>query len=166
MLTPIISIVVLLVLGFGLLAIELFLIPGFGLFGILGLGALVGGGIAAYSMLGPMWGILVFVFSFLILVVGIFWFIKSGAVRKFILSEVSGKDVGEKDTIIGGEKPVPPGAVGEAITTLRPVGVVEIDGERYDAIAEAEYIEAGTRVQVLRVQGYQVVVAVEEQMEL
>ncbi len=165
MLTPIVSIILLIVLGFGLLAIELFVTPGFGLLGILGIGALIGGGVAAYYMLGPFWGILVFALSFTILIVGIFLFVKSGSGRKFILNEVSGREEIKENTITGGEKPVPIGAAGKAITTLRPVGVVEVDGERYDAIAEAEYIEAGTSVVLLRVQGFQVVVAIQEKVE-
>jgi membrane-bound serine protease (ClpP class) len=42
------------------------------------------------------------------------------------------------------------GAEGTALTALRPVGVIEIDGSRYDALAEAGAIDAGARVRVTR----------------
>lgn len=40
------------------------------------------------------------------------------------------------------------GAEGEAVTDLRPVGVVRIKGKRFDALAETHLIPAGSRVRV------------------
>lgn len=40
------------------------------------------------------------------------------------------------------------GVEGEAVTDLRPVGVVRLDGRRFDALAEGAYIDAGTPVRV------------------
>lgn len=51
------------------------------------------------------------------------------------------------------------GRVGAAATTLRPTGAMEIDGERIDVVTEGEFVEAGTAVRVLYVQGTRVVVA-------
>lgn len=48
------------------------------------------------------------------------------------------------------------GAEGDAITDLRPVGVVRIDGERHDALAEGPMIEAGSRVRVVIVEANQI----------
>ena len=48
------------------------------------------------------------------------------------------------------------GSEGEAISDLRPVGVVRIDGERHDALAEGPMIEAGSRVRVVIVESNQV----------
>jgi len=45
------------------------------------------------------------------------------------------------------------GVDGVAITPLRPVGMVELDGRRYDAHAETEMIESGQRVRVSSVDG-------------
>ncbi|HLO42612.1 MAG TPA: NfeD family protein [Phycisphaerales bacterium] len=40
------------------------------------------------------------------------------------------------------------GTEGEALTDLRPVGVVRINGKRYDALSETILIPAGSRVKV------------------
>lgn len=48
------------------------------------------------------------------------------------------------------------GAQGQAVTDLRPVGSVEIEGTRIEALAEAGMIRAGTPVRVVRVDGTQV----------
>lgn len=48
------------------------------------------------------------------------------------------------------------GKKGETITVLRPVGVVRIDGERVDALAESGSIEANTHIEVITVYDNQV----------
>jgi membrane-bound serine protease (ClpP class) len=47
------------------------------------------------------------------------------------------------------------GVEGQAATDLRPVGVVRIEGRRFDALAEGGFIDAGTRVRVTVVEGAQ-----------
>jgi len=51
------------------------------------------------------------------------------------------------------------GRVGAAATVLRPTGTMEIDNERIDVVTEGEYVEQGQPVRVLYVQGNRVVVA-------
>ena len=51
------------------------------------------------------------------------------------------------------------GQSGVAVTTLRPSGVVTIEGHRYDAVAEMGLIEKDTPVTVLRAGGTDVIVA-------
>jgi len=48
------------------------------------------------------------------------------------------------------------GKQGLALTDLRPVGVIDLDGQRTDALAETTYIKAGTRVRVVHADGTQV----------
>jgi len=50
------------------------------------------------------------------------------------------------------------GQQGVAMTMLRPAGSIEIDGCRIDAMSEADVIDAGTRVEVLKVSGMKVIV--------
>lgn len=47
-------------------------------------------------------------------------------------------------------------ARGKAVTDLRPVGLVEIDGQRHDAVAEGPLIDRGTAVRVTGVDGMQI----------
>lgn len=53
------------------------------------------------------------------------------------------------------------GRVGSAATVLRPTGAMDLDGERVDVVTEGAFVEAGTPVRVLYVQGTRVVVAAE-----
>ncbi|MGD1916442.1 MAG: NfeD family protein [Phycisphaerales bacterium] len=47
------------------------------------------------------------------------------------------------------------GQHGDAITDLRPIGVVKIEGHRHDAVAESGYIPAGSTVRVVSADGIQ-----------
>jgi membrane-bound serine protease (ClpP class) len=50
------------------------------------------------------------------------------------------------------------GQVGTALTTLRPSGTAEIDGQRVDVVSEGPYIASGASVEVVRSRGAVVVV--------
>lgn len=50
------------------------------------------------------------------------------------------------------------GCVGEAVTPLRPAGVIIIDNERIDAVSEGSYIDKGKQVEVIKVEGSRIVV--------
>lgn len=48
------------------------------------------------------------------------------------------------------------GMEGVALTALRPIGTVQIDGKRYDALSELGILPAGTKVRVSAVDGTQI----------
>lgn len=50
------------------------------------------------------------------------------------------------------------GAQGVAITDLRPIGMMEVNGERYDALAEGEFVSKDTPIRIIALQGNQAVV--------
>ncbi len=50
------------------------------------------------------------------------------------------------------------GRRGVAATDLRPAGAATIEGRRYDVVSEAEFIERGSTVEVLKHEGYRIVV--------
>jgi membrane-bound serine protease (ClpP class) len=52
------------------------------------------------------------------------------------------------------------GRRGVAASPLRPAGIAELDGERVDVVSDGQYIEAGTPIEVTRVEGNRIVVRV------
>lgn len=50
------------------------------------------------------------------------------------------------------------GKTGRALTMLRPAGRMEIDGEIVDVVTEGDFVEAGSRLRVVRVEGNRVIV--------
>jgi len=50
------------------------------------------------------------------------------------------------------------GAIGVAATTLRPAGKAQFGEEFYDVVAEGDYVNPGSRIQVVEIEGYRIVV--------
>lgn len=48
------------------------------------------------------------------------------------------------------------GKHGVVLTALRPVGVIDIDGTRYDALSETTFVQPGARVRVIAADGSQI----------
>lgn len=154
------------VAGVILILLEIFVIPGFGLPGITGIIlifasiflSLIGSrpfinyetiSMAIVQLSGALVAALILVF------VMAKYLPKTSAFSRLILLQSEKAEEGfvsypsEKELL---------GKEGIAYTTLRPGGTVEIDGRRIDVIADAEYIDRGTKIRVLRVEGIKVVV--------
>jgi membrane-bound serine protease (ClpP class) len=156
--------IILLGLGFLALGIEVFVLPGFGVAGILGL-AMVGASIVL-ALVGnaPTAGDfatagLILLATAVITASVLYGWIRhlpnSTRFRKVLLQD--GHAPAE------GYISAPPrhdlvGQSGVASTDLRPSGVVTVGEERIDAITEGEYVNQGAVVRVLRSDGYRHVV--------
>ncbi len=156
--------VILLGLGVIAVAVEVFLLPGFGIAGILG--ALLIGASMVLAMLGSfptgadvIRALAVLGASMIItLAIGISWLRHLPNSKRF-------SGLIHLDTAQSGEGYVSAlprgdliGKSGEAMTDLRPAGVATVNGERIDVVTEGEYISTGARVEVVRAEGYRHVV--------
>ncbi len=135
----------LLVIGFLLMGVEVVLVPGFGVIGLLGLGALGGGCYVLWLAAGPFAGAIGVLGSLALSVLMVWFFVRSKRARKLVLEqEVSGIATGVErlEPLLGREANV--------ISPLRPSGIVEIDGERYDGVLkDGNFLERGTRARVV-----------------
>jgi membrane-bound serine protease (ClpP class) len=156
--------VILLGLGMIALMVEVFLLPGFGVAGVLGILfmaaatvlTLAGGSPGTGDIMGAL-GILG---ASLAVTAAVFYaWIRHlpGSERFAGLLHTHGVARGEgyisapqRDDLIG--------QVGTAITDLRPSGTAEIGGERMDVVTEGEFIVAGASVTVINAEGYRHVV--------
>lgn len=158
--------IILFVLGVALLALEVFIIPGFGFAGIAGIILIVASLFLSLLGVDPFLdmellsvAILQITGGLLAAVALLFLLAKflpqSRRFNTLVLANEERADLGfvsypsEKELI---------GKQGKALTNLRPSGSAEIEGERYDVVAEWDYIEAGKPVKVLKVEGIKVVV--------
>ncbi|MGD2035005.1 MAG: NfeD family protein, partial [Bacteroidales bacterium] len=152
------------ILGMGLLALEVFVIPGFGVAGISGIMLILVSltmsvidnvvfefeGMAAFIRVAKVFAriLITVVASFFVSIwisgkVGTTGFLKSIslAAEQDRSQGYIGINTHQKDMI---------GKTGVAFTVLRPSGRVKIEGEIFDAKAEFGYIEKNDRVKVIR----------------
>ncbi|MEM1057098.1 MAG: NfeD family protein [Bacteroidota bacterium] len=155
--------IALFVVGVILIAVEVFVTPGFGVFGISGIIAALG---ALFIALVPNIG-----FQFptdgqiaqatmtlaatlvLLIVLGVSlakYLPRSERFSRLVLADelsaVSGHISAATDTSLLG-------ATGTAITSLRPAGTADIDGRRVDVVATGFFLDAGAEVEVTSVHG-------------
>lgn len=149
-------VVAMMAVGLILIAIEVLVIPGFGAVGVIGGSIMVGAVYVAYVYVGSTWGLLSLLGG--IGAAGLLlWLLpKTKAAKAMILTEAITSDA--SDPTLHALK----GAVGVAASVLRPAGKMNIDGRIVDVVAEAGYIERGTTVRVVQVEGVRVIVEAEE----
>jgi membrane-bound serine protease (ClpP class) len=152
------------VIGLGLLLVEIFLIPGFGVAGISGAILIFGGLLFTLDTNTGSWSAAIQTLSqsFVVIIV-------LGAFLVYFLPKTSLWKSTILDTAETSEEgyAAPPeelskfeGKHGIAFTPLRPAGVAIIDGERVDVVSEGSFIERDTEVEVLKVEGGRVIVRV------
>jgi membrane-bound serine protease (ClpP class) len=166
------------VAGAVLLAVEVFVIPGFGVTGIAGI-ALICIGVVA-SFVGPempnqppfYWPRLDYTLEALktgvwALVIGLSAALAGGIALRRIFPSVPyiGQIVAPNPTAAAVAMPDPyptdvarPGDAGVAETPLRPAGKARFEAVLFDVTTEGEFIELGARVEVLERRGNRVVV--------
>jgi len=115
------------IIGFLLILAEIFIIPGFNVFGIGGFICVAVGIYFAYDRLDPLAANTILLVSLGTTVFIIWFFFKFGAYKRFILSEEQGKSAGyvgsqNLDGYLHKEATV--------ITPLRPAGTVSIGEDR------------------------------------
>jgi len=152
--------------GVVLIGVEIFIIPGFGIFGVLGgVGVMAGvymsliGGIPTVPDFAQAGAVLS---TTLLIILLTSWALirhlpqsnrltRSGV---FLVTKGERKD-GWASAV---RRPDLVGREGVALTDLRPSGTVLIGEERVDAVSESAWIEDGTMVKVVSSQGYRHVV--------
>ncbi len=161
----------LLLLGVGLLAVEIFLFPGFGIPGIAGIVSMATGFLfmATGSTLGKTDtltsdAMIDFMLQFTFTAIAVFavflsmsrFLPKVGPARRMVL-QTGGTPGG---TVVVDEKTPPPmvGATGVSVSPLRPAGSAEFAGVFTDVVSDGSFIAAGATVEVIAVEGDRVTV--------
>ncbi len=158
--------ILLFVVGVILIALEVFVIPGFGVAGVLGLICTLG------SLVLVMLNNDLFDFSFVpinrifvstaVVIAGLLGSIvimffggarllNSNVFKRIALQEIQDKEAGYTSTFYKKKSMI--GMKGKAYTRLRPSGRIEIDGIIYDAFTRGNFIEQGVDIEVISDEG-------------
>ena len=144
------------IIGIGLLVVEMFE-PGFGFFGIFGVISLIGCIFVTASTVAEGIVLTAFFFVILLIMLGIFLFLvsKGKLPGKLVLKDSESRSDGYSGTRDLSEFL---GKTGKVITICRPVGNVDFDGVKLEVVTQGEFIEKGTAVEVIEIEGNRVVV--------
>ncbi len=151
--------------GIILIVLEVFVIPGFGLAGILGTVSLIMGVLLSRlaphgapgdltAALGVMLG--AFGLTLLLFFLLVRYLPAARWMHGIVLNESQRHEEGfhadqHEDLQLMGK-------VGKAYTDLRPAGTIEIGGTRFDAITPGDYIDKGTAIRVVEIEANRIVV--------
>lgn len=152
-------------IGIILLAVELFVIPGFGIFGVLGIVCILTGLVLGmlpnqdfnfdFVPARQLFTALLTVILAAIASVGlVFWLTPKvnqwGAFRAITLATTQNRTEGYTSSFYTNDLM---GKTGIVHSRLRPSGRVEIDGEIYDAYSRGEFLDQGEKIQVISTEG-------------
>jgi membrane-bound serine protease (ClpP class) len=151
--------------GLLLVALEIFVIPGFGVAGVLGIAAILAGLVLSLTGSGAsaefvikLGTRVVFSLLFALLATAIFlrYLPRLPLARRLVLN--TGLAAAE------GYESAPPTDMrwlakrGHTVTPLRPAGIAQLDGERVDVVSEGDFMATGEPIEVVRVDGNRIVV--------
>jgi membrane-bound serine protease (ClpP class) len=156
--------VILLGLGLVALLVEVFVLPGFGIAGILAIVSFAAAIVLAMIGGSPTTGdiaraLAVLGASLVITVAVVYAWLRhlpnSGRFAGLFLRHSAERSEGYVSALPRADLV---GQDGVAVTDLRPAGLAQIGAERVDVITEGEYVSQGTPVRVVRSEGYRHVV--------
>jgi membrane-bound serine protease (ClpP class) len=146
--------------GLVLIALEIFVIPGFGLVGIMGLLCVLVSFFWAFGFENISTALRVITLALtaaiaIMILLAVYVLPKTPIFRKVSLETVLSSEEGCKaqtadNSLIG--------MGGVALTPLRPSGVVRIGENRHDAASEGDFLESGEEVIVTACNGFQLIV--------
>ncbi|HHT69444.1 MAG TPA: nodulation protein NfeD [Firmicutes bacterium] len=149
--------ILLFILGVVLLVLEVAVVPGFGLTGLLGIASVLGSIILAFGDVQTALFSLSVAISVTAIAVILLWsrLRQSRLLKRLVLSHEESPAAGYRAPadlkhLVGKE--------GTALTPLRPSGVALIEEGRYDVVSEGSYVPANSAVEVVEVEGTRVVV--------
>ena len=147
------------IVGTVLLVLEAFM-PGFGVAGISGVVLQVAVVVMTWFNHGPLAALGMTLVILSIITIAVSMSIRSatnGRLSKsnIVLNETESTEAGYRAS---DDMNVFLGKEGETTTVLRPTGMAEFDGVKLNVVSEGEFIQPGTRVRIVRVEGSRILV--------
>lgn len=143
-------VITLILVGIILILVEILLIPGIGIAGILGLASICGSAYYAFAHLGPWTGVIVTVVNIALLAVLIFYALRGKTWKRLELDTVIDKHIKEEEVAVGDR--------GMAATRLGPIGTARINDKSYEVTSLEGMIDAGTRVEIVHIENNKIYV--------
>jgi len=146
-------IAVLILLGLIFLALEILVIPGVGVAGIIGFILIAVGIWQAYAGHGIVAGHLVLGGTLILTVLTLWLSLRGKTWKKISLST----NIDSKVNVID-ENIIKPGDTGKTISRLAPMGKAQINGEFYEVSTHGDFIDQQTEITVLKIDHNKIIV--------
>jgi len=137
--------------------IEIFILPGFGVMGVIGTVLVLLSVFHAYKSLGTEAAFYTLFAGLILTGLFLFYFIRRKLFKRSTLQYRLSREDGFAVRYFLVEEYM--NREGQAVTNLRPIGIIQIDDERLDAVAEGTaFIPKGSKVKVVDIEGNKLVV--------
>ena len=141
------------IIGLLFLALEILVIPGVGVAGIIGFILIAIGVWQAYAGHGMLAGHLVLGGTFTLTVLTLVLSLRGKTWKRLALSAA----INSKVNVIDEEK-IKPGDTGKTVSRLAPMGKAQINGEFYEVSTNGDFIDQQTEIVVLKIEYNKIIV--------
>ncbi len=146
-------IIVLILIGFLMLLLEILVIPGTGIAGILGVGLMIAGVYVAYRDQGMVAGHLALSVTLAINLVGLVVALRSKTWKKATLkTEIKGK-AGQNV-----QADIQVGDLGITVSRCAPAGTAEINNQLLEVTTQSQFIDPDKKIEVIKVSGNKIII--------
>ena len=146
-------IAVLIAVGFLFLLLEILVLPGTNIAGVVGFVLLAIGIWQAYAVYGGMAGTITLLATLFLSAVTLYYALKSKTWNKAALH----KNIDSKVNVVDADK-IKAGDKGKTVSRLAPMGKAEFGGEYYEVNALGQFIDPGTEIEVVKIENNKITV--------
>jgi membrane-bound ClpP family serine protease len=146
-------IVVLIAVGFLFLLLEVLVLPGTNIAGVLGFILLAVGIWQAFAVYGGMAGTITLLVTLLLSGVSLYFALKSKTWNRAALQ----KNIDSRVNLVDTEK-IKPGDRGKTISRLAPMGKAEFAGEYFEVKTMSEFIDPGVGIEIVKIENSKIIV--------
>ena len=146
-------IAVLIAVGFLFLLLEILVLPGTNIAGVVGFVLLAIGIWQAYAVYGGMAGTITLLATLLLSAITLYYALKSRTWDKAALH----KNIDSRVNVVDTEK-IKAGDKGKTVSRLAPMGKAEFGEEYYEVNAMGQFIDPGTEIEVVKIENNQITV--------
>lgn len=146
-------IAVLIAVGFLFLLLEILVLPGTNIAGVVGFVLLAIGIWQAYAVYGGMAGTITLLATLILSALTLYYALKSRTWDKAALH----KNIDSRVNVVDTEK-IKIGDKGKTVSRLAPMGKAEFGEEYYEVNAMGQFIDPGTEIEVVKIENNQITV--------
>lgn len=146
-------IVILILVGLLLMILEIIVIPGSGVVGIVGMASMIAGIWLAYTKQGVEAGHITLGITLAVNVIGLAFALRSKTWKNAMLKTVNSGKVNEIKT-----EDIKIGQVGKTISRCAPMGKAQFNNTYYEVSTLSEFIDQGKEIEIIRISGNKIFV--------